>query len=345
MKKVLVTGGAGFIGSHTCVELMAAGYTPVIMDDLRNSNERIVNGLEDITGVVPVLHQADCCDLEAMERVFVNEGPFFGAIHFAAYKSVNESVERPLDYYENNIGSLVTLLRVAARHGLKRIVFSSSCAVYGQAKVLPVTEEAPADKANSPYGYTKVVCEQLLRDAERSDAALNIVILRYFNPIGAHPSGLIGELPAGIPNNLVPYLVQTAAGERSSLTIFGNDHDTPDGTCQRDFIHVVDLAKAHVKALDLLEQQHLPECEVINLGMGKAVSVLDVVRTFIDVTGVNVPYTIGPRRPGDVATVHADTSKSLRVLKWSCEHTLADALQDSWRWQRHLTTTAMSGGD
>ncbi len=340
MKKVLVTGGAGFIGSHTCVELLASGYTPVIMDDLRNSHERILQGLAEITGVPPIVHRADCCDPAAMDRVFDTEGPFFGAIHFAAYKSVNESVERPLDYYENNIGSLATLLRVAARHGLQHIVFSSSCAVYGQAKVLPVTEDAPADKANSPYGYTKVVCEQLLRDAKHSDPELNIVILRYFNPIGAHPSGLIGELPVGIPNNLVPYVVQTAAGERPSLTIYGDDYGTPDGTCQRDFIHVVDLAKAHVKALDLLASEQLSECEVINLGTGKAVSVLEVVRTFAQVTGVDVPYIIGPRRAGDVATVHAETSKSARVLGWTCAYSLADALQDSWRWQRYLTATA-----
>jgi UDP-glucose 4-epimerase len=339
MKKVLVTGGAGFIGSHTCVELISAGYTPVIMDDMRNSTDHILHGLHAITGAAPIIHRADCCDADAMERVFATEGPFFGAIHFAAYKSVNESVDRPLDYYENNIGSLVILLRVAARHDLHRIVFSSSCAVYGQAKVLPVTEEAPADKANSPYGYTKVVCEQLLRDAKGSDAALNVVILRYFNPIGAHPSGLIGELPAGIPNNLVPYVVQTAAGERPSLTIYGNDYGTPDGTCQRDFIHVVDLAKAHVKALDLLGAQQLAECEVINLGTGRAVSVMEIVRTFKEVTGVDVPFTIGPRRAGDVAAIHAETSKSARMLNWTCMYSMADALQDAWRWQQHLSAT------
>jgi UDP-glucose 4-epimerase len=339
MKKVLVTGGAGFIGSHTCVELIGAGYTPVIMDDLRNSAERILQGLQEITGVAPIIHRADCCDPDAMERVFTAEGPFLGAIHFAAYKSVNESVDRPLDYYENNIGSLITLLRVAARHDLHRIVFSSSCAVYGQATVLPVTEEAAAGKANSPYGYSKVVCEQLLRDAKGSDAALNVVLLRYFNPIGAHPSGLIGELPAGIPNNLVPYVVQTAAGERRSLTIYGNDYDTPDGTCQRDFIHVVDLAKAHVKALDLLAAGQLDACEVINLGTGRAVSVMEIVRTFKEVTGMDVPFTIGPRRAGDVASIHAETSKSARVLNWTCTYSLADALQDAWRWQQHLSTT------
>ncbi|HEX2616794.1 MAG TPA: UDP-glucose 4-epimerase GalE [Flavobacteriales bacterium] len=342
--KVLVTGGAGFIGAHTCVELLAAGHVPVIVDDLRNSHERIMDGIARITGQRVALHRIDCTDAAALERVFAAEEPFTGAIHFAAYKSVNESVAEPLKYYANNVGSLLALLDVAARHDLRRIVFSSSCTVYGQAQMLPVDETAPADNATSPYGYTKVVCEHVLQDAKRSDDRWNVAILRYFNPVGAHPSGLIGELPVGVPNNLVPYVVQTAAGLRQVLTIHGNDYDTPDGTCLRDYIHVMDLARAHVKALELTGTRTSATCEVVNLGTGTAASVKEVVDTFERETGVKVPVVIGPRRPGDVPAVYADTTKSRRVLDWSCQFTLADALRHAWQWQRTLADTAAEGG-
>ena len=336
MKKVIVTGGAGYIGSHTCVELLSSGYEPVVVDDLRNSDERILDGISRITGRPIRVHRIDCCDEEALDRVFREEEQIFGTIHFAAYKSVNESVAEPIKYYSNNIGSLVSLLNVARKYGSSRLVFSSSCAVYGQAATLPVRETADADNANSPYGYTKVVCERLLREAKASDPSWNFMLLRYFNPVGAHPSGSIGELPIGIPNNLVPYVVQTAAGHRDALTIFGDDYDTPDGTCLRDFIHVVDLAKAHVKALDLLGVQTLPDCPAINLGAGRPSSVREVVDTFIQETGAPVPVIIGPRRPGDVASTFADTDLSRRMLGWSSLNTLADALRDAWRWQRVL---------
>lgn len=336
MGKVLVTGGAGFIGSHTCLELIAAGHEPVIVDDLRASDARILDGLERITGKSMRIHRIDCGDEGLLHDVFTQEGPFIGAIHFAAYKSVNESVAEPVKYYQNNVGNTATLLNVAARHGMRRIVFSSSCAVYGQAEKLPVDEQTRATEANSPYGYTKVVCEQMLRDASTADPAWQIVMLRYFNPIGAHPSAEIGELPIGIPNNLVPYVVQTGAGQRDQLTIYGSDYPTPDGTCQRDFLHVVDLAKAHVKALEYLERG-TPGCEVFNLGTGKASSVKEVVETFQRVTGVPVKHAYGPRRPGDVDRIYADASKAARVLGWTCGYGLAEALQHSWAWQRTLT--------
>lgn len=336
MKKVLVTGGAGFIGSHTCVELVEAGYLPVIVDDLRNSHERILAGLARITGRDLPVHRVDCNDPEAMERVFTAEGPFHGVIHFAAYKSVNESVNEPLKYYTNNIGSLAVLIATAQRHGLRRIVFSSSCAVYGQADRLPVDETAPAEHTNSPYGFTKVACEHLLRDLAVSDPAWRMVLLRYFNPIGAHPSGLIGELPVGVPSNLVPYVVQAAAGRRQALTIHGTDYDTPDGTCLRDYIHVVDLARAHVRALAHVDDERSANCSVFNVGTGRPASVKEVVDTFERVTGVRVPVRMGPRRPGDVASIYADTARAADELGWHSEHDLGHALRHAWQWQQHL---------
>lgn len=336
MKKVIVTGGAGFIGSHTVVELVAAGYEPVIIDDLRNSEERVLDGLAAILGRKPPLHRIDCTDREALNEAFTAEGTIYGAIHFAAYKAVGESVAEPLKYYHNNIGSLVTLLGVMAQHAVKRIVFSSSCAVYGQPADLPVTETSRDGIAESPYGYTKVVCEQLLRDQTAADPKLKAVLLRYFNPIGAHSSGLIGELPIGVPSNLVPFVTQTAAGIRQRLRVNGNDYSTSDGSCVRDYIHVVDLAKAHVAALDWVDRQSAPLCEVFNLGTGQGNTVLEVVKAFIEVTGIDVPYEIGPRRAGDVEAVYADTTKSRRVLGWQCRLGLHDALRDAWRWQQGL---------
>ncbi len=335
MKKVIVTGGAGFIGSHTCVELVSAGYEPIIVDDLRNSEERSLAGIAKITGKTPVVHRIDCCDDLAMDRVFAGGG-VHGIIHFAAYKAVGESVAEPLKYYDNNIGSLLVILKLMAKHNVKRIVFSSSCTVYGQPEELPVTESSPDRNANSPYGFTKVACEQLLRDACVSDPTLQAVLLRYFNPIGAHPSALIGELPLGVPNNLVPFVTQTAAGLRKQLTVFGTDYPTPDGSCIRDYIHVVDLARAHVVALDWLEKRDGSTCEVFNLGTGKGNSVLEVLNAFMEATGVKVPYVVGPRRAGDVTSVYAGTNKSRDVLGWSARSSLHDALRDAWKWQQAL---------
>lgn len=336
MKKVIVTGGAGFIGSHTCVELVAAGFEPVIIDDLRNSDARVLDGIARILGRDLAFHRVDCNDAEAMERVFAGAGQIHGVVHFAADKAVGESVEQPLKYYRNNIGSLVVLLEVMQRHGLHNIVFSSSCTVYGTTAELPATERTTSGNANSPYGYTKVVCERILRDQSAAESGLRAVLLRYFNPIGAHPTAAIGELPIGVPNNLVPFITQTAAGIRKQLTVFGNDYDTPDGSCVRDFIHVVDLARAHVRALQWMEEQGRPLCEVFNIGTGKGHTVLEAVRTFTAETGVDVPHVIGPRRPGDVEAMYAETTKSREVLGWTPSLTLGDALRDAWRWQLAL---------
>ncbi|MBS1546681.1 MAG: UDP-glucose 4-epimerase GalE [Bacteroidetes bacterium] len=335
MKKTIVTGGAGFIGSHTWVELLASGVEPIVVDDLRNSDERVLRGLKAITGHAPVIHRVDCTDAQALDKVFAAEKPD-SVIHFAADKAVGESVRDPLKYYHNNIGSLATLLRTMATHGVKDMVFSSSCTVYGEGDKLPVTEDSPTGAAASPYGYTKVVCEQMLRDASAADRGLHVVMLRYFNPIGAHPSALIGELPLGVPNNLVPFITQAAAGLRDKLTVFGNDYPTRDGSCIRDYIHVVDLAKAHVLALQWIARQQGPLCEVFNLGTGHGNTVLEAVHTFEEVNGVKVPHVIGPRRAGDVVAMYADTAKSLKVLGWRAELTLADALRDAWRWQQAL---------
>lgn len=336
MKKVIVTGGAGFIGSHTVVELAGAGYEPVIVDDLRNSEERVLDGIAAIMGRRPSFHRVDCNDAEALHALLAQEAPVHGAIHFAADKAVGESVEDPAKYFRNNIGSLAVLLGCMRDQGAQHLVFSSSCTVYGEPATLPVTEDAPDQNATSPYGYTKVACERLVRDQCTAVPELKAVLLRYFNPIGAHPSGLIGELPRGVPNNLVPFVTQAAAGLRGKLRINGDDYDTPDGTCIRDYIHVVDLAKAHVRALQWMEQRPAPLREVFNLGTGEGNSVLEVVRTFERVNGVKVPYEIGPRRAGDVVSVFADTTKSRGVLGWMAEQTLADALRDAWRWQQRL---------
>jgi UDP-glucose 4-epimerase len=335
MGKVVVTGGAGFIGSHACVELVAAGHVPVIVDDLRNSDERVLQGLTAILGKAPLIHRIDCTDEQALDAVFRKEAPD-SVIHFAADKAVGESVQDPLKYYANNIGSLVALLRVMGRHGVKDLVFSSSCTVYGDTDQLPVTETSPAAAAASPYGYTKVVCERMIHDASVADPALKAVMLRYFNPIGAHPSAAIGELPIGTPNNLVPFITQAAAGLRENLIVFGDDYPTPDGSCIRDFIHVVDLAKAHVRALAWIRDHKAPLCEAFNLGTGQGHSVLEAVQVFEQVNGVDVPHAIGPRRAGDVMAMYADTTKSRHVLGWTSELTLADALRDAWRWQRAL---------
>lgn len=340
MKKILVTGGAGYIGSHTVVELVNVGYAPVIIDNFSNSEKSVLDGLKAITGKEQVLYEGDCNDGAFLARVFGKEPGIEGIVHFAAYKAVGESTQKPLDYYENNVGSLLKLLRAMPEHRIASLVFSSSCTVYGQpeAEHLPVREDSPRQKAQCPYGNTKKICEDILEDVIASKAPLKIVALRYFNPIGAHSSALIGELPIGVPNNLVPFVTQTAAGIREKLTVFGDDYNTPDGTCIRDYIHVVDLARAHVRAIEYLNKQTQPSFyDVFNLGTGKGSSVLEVIKTFERVSGKPLNYVIGARRPGDIETVYSAVEKAVKVLGWKAELTLADALRDSWRWQERLS--------
>lgn len=334
-KKILVTGGAGYIGSHTVVELINAGYEPVIVDDFSGSDRTLTEGIEKITGKRVKLFEGDCCDKVFMTEVFKSGGPVSSVLHFAAYKSVGESVEKPLEYYENNVGSLVTLLQVMHEFDVRDFIFSSSCTVYGQPDQIPVNESAPFKRAESPYGATKQMCERVLKDSYRT--GFRIVSLRYFNPVGAHPSAMLGELPIGTPNNLVPFVTQTAAGIRQKLTVFGADYDTPDGSCIRDFIHVVDVAKAHVKAMQFLSDGPAANLfEAFNLGTGVGVSVLQLIQRFMDVTGVNVPYSIGARRPGDVVKVYADPAKVNNVLKWKTEFTLEDSLLHAWQWEKRI---------
>ncbi|WP_353717745.1 UDP-glucose 4-epimerase GalE [Dyadobacter sp. 676] len=335
--KILVTGGAGFIGSHTVVELHNAGFEPVIVDNLYNSNLNVLEGIKKITGREFPFYEIDCNDAPKIRALFEKE-KFDGVIHFAAYKAVGESVEKPLNYYENNLVSLLVLLRAMKEFNVDKFVFSSSCTVYGQPEKLPVTESTPRLPANSPYGNTKAIAEDIIRDHVHSGPGLKAISLRYFNPIGAHESSLIGELPNGVPSNLVPFITQTAAGLRKSLTVFGNDYNTPDGTCIRDFIHVVDLAKAHVKALDLLEEQtDTNYYDVFNVGTGEGYTVLQLINTFEEVNGVKLNYTIGPRREGDVEKIYAQSDKVNNVMKWRAEKTMAEALRDAWNWQLKLT--------
>ena len=334
-KKVLVTGGAGYIGAHTAVELHNAGYEVVIVDNLSRSDRTLLHGMEKITGTKPNFREADCLDEKFLNEIFQSEGPFNFVLHFAAYKSVGESVHKPLIYYENNIGSLVTLLKVMQANDVKDIIFSSSCTVYGQPDTIPVDESAPFKKAESPYGATKQMSERILEDAHKT--GFRVISLRYFNPIGAHPSGLMGELPVGTPNNLVPFITQTAAGVREKLTVFGNDYNTPDGSNVRDYIHVVDLAIGHVKAMEYLNG--LPPAnmyDAFNLGTGVGVSVLELVKEFEKVTGVKLNYTIGLRRPGDVEKVYADPSRVNKVLKWKTKYTAGDALLHAWEWEKKI---------
>ena len=335
MKKVLVTGGAGYIGSHTVIELLNHGFIPVIVDDFSNSDKRVLRGLEEILGFAPSLYRCDCTDKAALKRVFETEMPD-AVIHFAAFKAVGESTEQPVRYYRNNIDSLLCVLELMQEFNVSELVFSSSCTVYGQPDTLPVHEECEQKPATSPYGYSKQVCERILTDTTAANPTLRCALLRYFNPIGAHPSGLIGELPYGVPNNLVPYITQTAAGIREKLIIHGNDYATPDGSCIRDYIHVCDLANAHVKALEWLDTK-VSACEAFNLGQGKGNSVKEVVDTFVRVNATPVKVEIGPRRAGDVEQVWADASKASSLLQWKTERTLAESLKDAWKWQKQLS--------
>lgn len=336
---ILVTGGTGFIGSHTVVELQQAGYNVVIVDNLSNSRADVVDGIESITGVRPAFEQVDCQDFAALANVFNKYSDISGVIHFAASKAVGESVQKPLTYYRNNITSLINILELMQRHEVKGIIFSSSCTVYGQpsAEHLPVTEDAPIQKALSPYGNTKQINEEIIQDFIHSGASVKAVILRYFNPIGAHPSALIGELPIGVPMNLIPFVTQTAVGIRKQLKIFGNDYGTPDGTCIRDYIYVCDLAKAHVKAMErVLGNESTDAVEVFNIGTGRGVSTLEVVEGFERATGVKVNWEYAPRREGDIEKVWADPAKANTVLGWKAETSLDDTLRSAWKWQLRL---------
>ena len=334
MKKIIVTGGAGFIGSHTVVELINEGYTPVIVDDFSNTDERILSGLAKILGTIPTFYRVDCADRSAMSKIFNDEKPN-AIIHFAAFKAVGESVEQPLKYYRNNISSLLTVLELMPEHNVQTLVFSSSCTIYGQPDRLPVDENMPEQPTSSPYGYSKQMGERILKDFQIANPTTNIALLRYFNPIGAHHTGFIGELPNGIPNNLVPYITQTAAGIRDQLIVYGDDYNTPDGSCMRDFIHIKDLAMAHVRALDWLMKCD-GICEAFNLGQGKGNTVLEVIETFEKVNNLKLKYKIGPRRIGDIEQIFANATKAEKVLNWKTQLSLDEALKDAWRWQQQL---------
>ena len=335
-KRVLVAGGAGYIGSHTTVELMAAGYEVIVVDNFSNSDASSFDGIERITGVRPTFIEADCCDKSAMRKVF-EAYDFDSVIHFAAFKAVGESVVEPMKYYRNNIISLVNILELMKEYGRRNVVFSSSATVYGDADTLPVTEQTPRKPATSPYGNTKQMSEDILRDMVRATEGLRGIALRYFNPIGAHPSALIGELPRGVPNNLVPYITQTAAGIRECLSIFGDDYPTPDGSCLRDYIDIVDLARAHVLAIDRMVTERSEErYEVFNVGTGRPVSVFELVKGFERANNLKLNYRVTARREGDVTAVWADTSLANEKLGWRAERDLDDTLKAAWAWERHV---------
>ena len=337
-KTILVTGGTGFIGSHTTVELQQAGYDVVIIDNLSNSKVEVIDGIEQITGIRPAFEKVDCCDYPALEAVFAKYPNIQGIIHFAASKAVGESVKKPLLYYRNNLNSLINLLELMPKYQVKGIIFSSSCTVYGQPSPenLPVTEEAPIQKALSPYGNTKQINEEIIQDYIHSGANIKSVILRYFNPIGSHPSALIGELPIGVPMNLIPFVTQTAIGVRKQLKIFGNDYNTPDGTCIRDYIYVVDLAKAHVVAMTRVLEKDTDPVEIFNIGTGRGLSTLEVVEGFEKATGVKLNWEYAPRREGDIEKVWGNVDKANKVLGWKADTPIADVLASAWKWQKKL---------
>ncbi len=334
--KILVTGGLGFIGSHTVVELQQKGYEVVIVDDLSNSSIEVLDGIEGITKVRPLFVELDLRDGARVSKLFADYKDITGVIHFAASKAVGESVEKPLMYYENNIVPLLNLLKELDKKEKSHFIFSSSCTVYGQAAVMPITEQAPVQKAMSPYGNTKQIGEDIITDVTRV-SNISAVLLRYFNPIGAHASTLIGELPNGVPQNLIPFITQTAIGLRQELSVFGDDYDTPDGTCIRDYIHVVDLAKAHVAALDrLIKEENVDKVEVFNVGTGKGSSVMEIIQAFEKVSGVKLPYKIVARREGDITQAYASTTKANEVLGWKTELSLEEALESAWKWEQKV---------
>jgi len=340
-KKILVTGGTGFIGSHTVVELINAGYTPIIVDDLSNSTPQIINQIEKITGVKPAFFKFDLCDSKSTTEFISQNTDIHGVIHFAAFKSVGESVQNPLKYYRNNLFSLVNLLESFSGRAVN-FVFSSSCTVYGEPELLPVNEEAPVKTAESPYGNTKQISEEILRDTCTASDKLKVIALRYFNPVGAHSSALIGELPIGVPQNLVPFITQSAIGKRGNTTVFGNDYNTPDGTCVRDYIHVVDLAKAHIAALKYMENTDAEgRYRVYNIGTGKGNSVLEVIHAFQEATGVDAKYTIGARRPGDVEQIFGEVGKAEKELSWKAELDLPVMMSSAWAWEKYIKQNPM----
>jgi UDP-glucose 4-epimerase len=335
MDKVLVTGGAGYIAAHTVVELIKAGHEVVIVDNFSKSDDTLLNGIERITGKKIPFWQGDCCDREFMMKVFRSGGPISSVLHFAAFKSVGESEENPLLYYQNNLNSLTNVIGTMLENNVRDLIFSSSCTIYGQPDQIPVNESAPFKRAESAYGATKQMSERILEDVARQ--GLRVISLRYFNPIGAHPSALIGELPIGTPSNLVPYITQTASGMRERLTVFGNDYDTVDGSCIRDFIHVVDLAVAHVNAMTFLAGKSEKRLyEAFNLGTGHGISVLQLIEKFKAVTSINVPFIIGPRRPGDIEKVFADPTKVNRLLGWKTKYSIEDCLLHAWQWEKKI---------
>ena len=337
MKRILVTGGLGYIGSHSVVELQQSGYEVVIVDNLSNSRADVVDNIQAVTSVRPAFEKVDCTDLDVMEGVFKKYAGIEAIIHFAASKAVGESVQKPLLYYRNNIVSLLNLVELMPRFGVKGLVFSSSCTVYGEPDVLPVTEDAPIKPATSPYGNTKQINEEIIRDFVKAQDGVNAILLRYFNPIGAHPTALLGELPNGVPQNLVPYITQTAIGIREQLSVFGDDYDTPDGSCIRDYINVVDLAKAHVIAIDrILNDKQKERVEVFNIGTGRGLSVLELVDMFQKATGVKLNYKITGRRAGDIEKVWADPRKANEELGWKAETSVEDTLLSAWKWQLKL---------
>ena len=328
--RILVTGGAGYIGSHTCVELLNQGHEVVVFDNLYNSSEEALKRVEKITGKTLTFYKADMLDRDAMEEIFSKE-KIDAVIHFAGLKAVGESVAKPLEYYYNNITGTLILCDVMRKHGVKKIIFSSSATVYGDPAFVPITEECPKGKITNPYGQTKAMLEQILTDFHTADPEWNVILLRYFNPVGAHESGLIGEDPKGIPNKLTPYITQVAVGKLKEVGVFGNDYDTPDGTGVRDYIHVVDLAIGHVKALKKFEDK--PDVYIYNLGTGRGYSVLEVIQAFSKAVGRDIPYVIKPRRPGDIATCYADSTKAKNELGWTAERGIDEMCADSWRWQ------------
>ncbi|MBS2209812.1 UDP-glucose 4-epimerase GalE [Carboxylicivirga mesophila] len=336
-KQILVTGGTGYIGSHTVVELQEKGFDVVIVDNLSNSKIEVLDNIEKITGIRPAFEKFDLSERELTDNFFQKYPNIDAIIHFAAYKAVGESVQKPLEYYRNNMGSLMNLLECMNKYKVPHMVFSSSCTVYGQPEVLPVTEQTPRKEAESPYGNTKAICEDIMRDYCKANEAINCIALRYFNPIGAHPSALIGELPVGVPNNLVPFITQTAAGIREELSIFGDDYDTEDGTAIRDYINVVDLAKAHVVAIDrMLNGQTKANYEYFNVGTGSGYSVMQLVKSFIEVTGVDLKYKLVDRRAGDIEKIWADTTYGNNELGWKAEKTLEETLASAWAWEKNV---------
>jgi UDP-glucose 4-epimerase len=336
-RQLLVTGGTGYIGSHTVVELQSAGYEVIIIDDLSNSTAEVVDQIEKISGVRPAFEEFNLQDLNKLEAFFRKYPGIEAIVHFAAFKAVGESVEKPLLYYRNNLVSLLNLLDCMSKFKVSNLVFSSSCTVYGQPDQLPVTETTPRKPAESPYGNTKAVSEDIIRDFVKVTPGMNAIALRYFNPIGAHPSALIGELPRGVPNNLVPFITQTAAGVRKQLSVFGNDYNTPDGSCIRDYINVVDLAKAHVLAINrLIRNTNDASYEYFNVGTGQGASVLEVIKTFESATGVKLNYKIVKRRPGDIEKIYADTTKANKVLGWKAEVSLHETLLSAWNWEKNI---------